>query len=55
MSNLTLDEVRTELTRLHIVKRKTYYRSEAYRCQVRIEELKRIRSKLRQSAKAEQS
>jgi len=51
-NELTLDEVRAELTRLHIEKRETYYRSTAYRAGVRIEELKRLRRKLRQEAKA---
>jgi len=51
-NELTLDEVRAEITRLHKVKRETYYRSEAYRAGVRIDELKRLRRKLRQEAKA---
>jgi len=51
-NELTLNEVRAELTRLHIEKRETYYRSTAYRAGVRIEELKRLRRKLRQEAKA---
>lgn len=50
-SELTLDEVRAELTRLHTEKRETYYRSTAYRAGVRIEELKQLRRKLRQEAK----
>lgn len=47
---MNLKECRAELTRLHKVKRETDYRSEAYRAMVRIEELKRLRRKLRKEA-----
>lgn len=51
-NEMTLDEVRAELTRLHIEKRETYYRSTAYRAGVRIDELKKLRRTLRQAGAA---
>lgn len=48
---MTLDECRREISRLHVVARTTYYRSEAYRAKVQIHELKKLRTKLRKEAK----